>query len=152
MVGKISRMLATKTSSANLPDPLPPRFRSEPTEQPSAANDATMFGRDNDEVYDSAAATGNGSQSPEGSEPQIATNQSAAPGEEQLSGRNDERLPEASQGAGNDQAAIEQEGAGEAAQSAPSPDSVTVLDEEKSRLGEQPVEQASGSERSSGRL
>ena len=115
--------------------PAPAAVPSEPTEQRSAANDATMFGRDQDEVYDSAAATGNGSQSPDGSKPQIATNQSAAPGEEELSGRNDELLPEASQGAGNDQAAIAQEGAGEAAQSAPSPDSVTVLDEEKSRLG-----------------
>jgi hypothetical protein len=106
--------------------PAPGVVPSEPSEQPSAANEATLFGRDEDEVYESATA---GEAAGSGSEKQADNAQFPA-----------------------DQSATEQEGAGEAAQSAPSPDSVTVLDEEKRRGGEQPADQASGSERSSGRL
>jgi hypothetical protein len=121
------------------------------------ANEATSLGRNEDQVYEPAGSIVNGP---------AATSDSQAPAadEAQLTGRNEEGLPEAAQATEQESAtspevihfdgaqfATDQAGAGEDAQSAPSPDSVTVLDEEKSRItGEQPGE-ASGSERN-GRL
>ena len=121
-----------------------------------------MFDRDQDKVYDSAAAG-----APAADESQTATDQAAATGEAQqasdeaASATRDESLTvDEGSGRGDAQAdsvqsmpnQANQEGAGEAAQSAPSPDSVTVLDEEESRLGEQSRDQALRSEPSGGRL
>ena len=141
----------------------PAAVASEPTEQPSAANEPTMFGRDESNVYESAAAGGAGQpadadqsagvskEGPAGEIPDAAqaTDSQAA---DNTSVTTDAAAgTDAQSSAAQSASAAQSEGAGESAQSAPSPDSVTVLDEEQSRLGQQ-SDEASVPERSSGRL
>jgi len=130
-----------------------------------AASESQLYGRDEDRFSQATETTPRAETQPVTSEQPVIVNDVQAPAaseieaygrEDQPYARNEDQLseeqrPEASQATGNDQA-TGQEGVGEAAQSAPSPDAVTVMDEEKERLGEQAADKSSAPEGGSGRL